>query len=629
MNTFAELTLSEPLMRAIVDLKYEKPTEIQAATLPILLGKPTDFIGLAATGTGKTAAFGIPLLERVDASKRTPQTLILCPTRELAIQVADQINLLGKHLRIRALPIYGGAGFGDQLRGLREGHQVIVGTPGRLIDHLEKGTLKLNDLRTLVLDEADEMISMGFKDELDVILKAAPRESSQIWLFSATMNREVRRVADTYLRNPAQVQINKNEMLSTTVEQIYYKTREGDKPELICRLIDAADDFFGIIFCQTKTLVADLTQYLIDHGYKADCLHGDKDQKARERTMQSFRDHRVNVLVCTDVASRGLDVKDITHVINYSIPREFDNYVHRIGRTARSGKAGLAMSLVTQSHFYFIPRIERMTNSRMSEGRIPTQNEILQKKFQRVLKSFQEQKSVSHAYPLMGGAWQTQIAEMTGQEIVARFLVMGFGDLLAGKAQNKHHALIGDEPQREERREQRVQRDAPRPSYRDDSRGAPRYGESKRRPDQNRGSAPYAARSQDGFRRPERDARPVERYPLRGRELKPQDLPQKRQAAVSKSNSGAYSRVVDRDRPQHAEQKRPDLRYQEKFKEQPRRADAGYNGAPKAAQPYKKSKVLERTHVMAPQDFKSKKVLKKLAAKKAGKGDHKAPVRTH
>ena len=321
MKTFTELTLHPLLMKAINDLKYETPTAIQAQALPLLLGEPTDFIGQAATGTGKTAAFAIPMLQQIDASQRTLQGLILCPTRELAMQVSGQINLMGKHLRIRSLPIYGGSPFGDQFRGLRDGLNVVVGTPGRLIDHLERGSLKLNHLKTLVLDEADEMISMGFKEELEAILKATPRTTSHIWLFSATMSSEVRRVANTYLRKPKHVQVNKKEMLSTTVEQLYYKTKEPNKPEVLCKLIDAAENFYGLVFCQTKALVADLTHYLTERGYKVDCLHGDKDQKSREKTMQSFRDRRVTLLICTDVASRGLDVKDLTHVINYSLPR--------------------------------------------------------------------------------------------------------------------------------------------------------------------------------------------------------------------------------------------------------------------------------------------------------------------
>lgn len=479
MKTFNELDLNPLLMRAIKDLKYETPTPIQAQTLPILLGKPTDFIGLAATGTGKTAAFAIPALERVDKSIRKPQALVLCPTRELAMQVAGQINLLGKHMGIRALPVYGGASFIDQLRGLKEGIQIIVGTPGRLIDHLERETLDLSDLKTLILDEADEMISMGFKDELEAILKAAPRSTCNIWLFSATMNREVRRVADTYLNTPKQVQSNKTEMLSTTVKQIYYQTKESNKPEVLCKLIDAADDFYGIIFCQTRLLTIDLTRYLTDRGYKVDCLHGDKDQKSRERTMQSFRDRRVTILVCTDVASRGLDVKDITHVINYSIPRELDNYVHRIGRTARSGKSGFAMSLVAPSNRMFIPRIEKMTNSIMVEGRIPSQKEIALKKVNHVLSTFKMAKHYDRAIEILSAEWKSEIENISKEEIVARFLVLNFSKMFEPTRPNEHHALMGDEPQREERREHREQRSGHR---RDDRRprGKPEYRDHKR-----------------------------------------------------------------------------------------------------------------------------------------------------
>lgn len=467
MKTFAELThtdthkpLNPNLMKAIADLKYETPSAIQAQALPILLGEPTDFIGLAATGTGKTAAFGIPMLERIDTSSKTLQAMILCPTRELALQVCGQINLLGKYLKVKALAVYGGTGFDEQLRGLREGVHIVVGTPGRLIDHLERKTLKLGHLKTFILDEADEMISMGFKEDLETLLEASPRESSNVWLFSATMSPEVRRVADTYLRKPKHVQINKKEMLSTTVEQLYYPVRETNKPEVLCKLIDAADNFFGIVFCQTKALVIDLTRYMTDRGYKVDCLHGDKDQKSRERTMQAFRDRKVSILICTDVASRGLDVKDVTHVINYSIPRELDSYVHRIGRTARSGKSGFAMSLVTQSNMSLIPRIEKMTNSRMKEGKLPTRRDIGEKKIREVLAKFKDQKSTARAIDLLGDEWKAEIAPMTKEEVVARFLVMSFPEIFENNDTSKHHALIGDEPQREARREGRGHRDS-------------------------------------------------------------------------------------------------------------------------------------------------------------------------
>jgi ATP-dependent RNA helicase DeaD len=260
MKTFDDLKLSAPLAKAIAELGYSAPTEIQQQALPILLGPATDFIGQAATGTGKTAAFGIPLLEQVDAAKKHVQGLILCPTRELAVQVSGQINLFGKHKGVKAVPIYGGTSYAAQLDGLKHGAAIVVGTPGRIIDLIDRGALKLASVKTVVLDEADEMISMGFKEDLEKILKSTARETSHIWLFSATMSPGVRRVADTYLRKPKQVQINRGEMLSTTVEQIYYLARESDKPELLVKIIESADDFYGLVFCQTKALVMDVAQ---------------------------------------------------------------------------------------------------------------------------------------------------------------------------------------------------------------------------------------------------------------------------------------------------------------------------------------------------------------------------------
>lgn len=429
LQNFNDLGLSPSILRAITELGFEHQSPIQEQALPLLLGEATDFLGLAATGTGKTAAFSIPMLERIDPSKRHVQALVICPTRELALQVSGQIDLLGKYKGIRSLPIYGGSEYGSQIRGLKDGVPVVVGTPGRLVDHIERGTLNLKDVNVIILDEADEMISMGFKEDLTTLLGSAPRESSNIWLFSATMSPEVRHVADDYLRNPKQVQINRSEMLPSTIQQLYYLTHESNKPEVLCKLIEASEAFYGIVFCQTKALVVELTTYLTQRQYKVDCLHGDKDQKARERTMQAFRDRKVNVLVCTDVASRGLDVKDVTHVINYSLPRELDNYVHRIGRTARSGKSGFAMSLVTPSHRMLINRIERMTRSRMIEGKIPTRKEIGSKKIAQALDSFQAQTSFGRAVELLDDKWKESLANMSPEEIAGRFLTHMYPEL--------------------------------------------------------------------------------------------------------------------------------------------------------------------------------------------------------
>jgi ATP-dependent RNA helicase DeaD len=293
-----------------------------------------------------------------------------------------------------------------------------------LIDHLERGRLKLDQVKTIILDEADEMISMGFKEELERILGATDREQSNTWLFSATMGREVSRVAKTYLREPKRVQVNREEMLSANVEQYFYAAREADKPEILCKIIENADDLYGLIFCQTKSLVTDLTTYLGSRGYKVDCLHGDMDQRAREKAMQGFRDRKANLLVCTDVASRGLDVKDVTHVFNYSLPREIDNYVHRIGRTARGGKTGIAVNLVTPSHRGLQRRIEGFTKSRMIEGKVPTRRDIGTKKISKILGQFKAQESHDRATSLLSEDWNQVIAEMPTHEIIGRFLTL-------------------------------------------------------------------------------------------------------------------------------------------------------------------------------------------------------------
>lgn len=444
LNTFDDLKLSEPLSRAVHELGFTTPTPIQQQALPVLLAGATDFIGLAATGTGKTAAFGIPLLEKIDPHKKHVQGVILCPTRELALQVCGQIGLLGKYKAIKALPVYGGTGYADQFEGLKRGAQIVVGTPGRIVDHLDRKSLSLKDAKVVVLDEADEMISMGFKEDLERILKETPRHSSQIWLFSATMSGQVRKVADAFLKKPKLAQVNKAEMLSNTVEQFYYIVREHDKPEVLCKLLDLSDDFYGLVFCQTKALVMDLTQYLIEKGYKADCLHGDKSQDERERAMRAFRDKKTTLLVCTDVASRGLDVKELTHVINYSIPRELELYVHRIGRTARSGKAGIAISLVTPATRALVNRVQHMTKTRLIEGKIPGRREVAAKKLAKLRVRFAEQEHFERAVELLDEEWERVAEDMTLGEIIGRFLTMLAPELFdeGGKEKPPHRPHV-------------------------------------------------------------------------------------------------------------------------------------------------------------------------------------------
>ena len=429
MQSFSELPLSPELLRAIKALGFETPSPIQQQALPLLLAEPTDFVGLAGTGTGKTAAFSIPLLEKIDPKKRVIQAVVLCPTRELAMQVAGQIDLLGRFKGVRSVTVYGGASFAEQVRGIRTGATVVVGTPGRVIDHIKRETLSLENVKLLVLDEADEMFSMGFKEELDTIVASMPKEESNTWLFSATMSNEVRSLTRKNLRDPKAVQVNRTEVLSSNVEQYFYRTQEYEKPEMICKLIEGADDFYGIIFCQTKALVSDLTAFLADRGYRVDSLHGDKDQTAREHTMQAFRDRKVSILVCTDVAARGLDVKDITHVVNYSLPREVESYVHRIGRTARSGKTGTVMNLLTMSHRHLLGRIEQHTKVRMKEGFVPTVREIGAKKVAKILPRFEEQPHYTRVLEVMNDEFKAKLKEMTPEQVAGHFIAMMMPDV--------------------------------------------------------------------------------------------------------------------------------------------------------------------------------------------------------
>ena len=531
METFTELTLSPQLARAIVDMGYVKPSPIQAQALPILLEKPTDFIGLAATGTGKTAAFGIPLLEKIIPGQKVVQAIVLCPTRELCVQVAGQINLLGKHLGLRALPIYGGAGYEEQLLGLKQGAQVVVGTPGRMIDHLERGRLKLDAVHTVVLDEADEMISMGFREDMELILSKTPREQSNIWLFTATMSPSVRKVADDFLRQPKMVQVNRTEMLSSTVEQAFYLTQEKNKPEVLCKIIDAADEFYGLIFCQTKALVVALTRYLTERGYKADCLHGDMSQAAREQIMNHFRAKRLRTLVCTDVAARGLDVKDISHVINFSIPRELDIYVHRIGRTARSGQSGMAISLVTPSHRHLLGKIERLTKSKIKEGEIPTRKALGLKKIGKILDKLKAQSTFPRAVELLDENWKLAIEGMTKEEIVGRFLAQIYPEVFADRAPPQ---MVREERQQDDGR-------PPRQGQGDNRR--PRHGGGGgfrgRHPAGN--SRPHHARGDDRGPRPERarveGAPPVDRPRHDDRPQRSEDPEKRKQYGVKKFGS--------------------------------------------------------------------------------------------
>jgi ATP-dependent RNA helicase DeaD len=372
---FAELGLAPEILKAIERMGFEEASPIQSAAIPVLL-EGADVVGQSQTGSGKTAAFGIPAIQAVDPGLRAPQVLILCPTRELAVQVAEEIAKLAFFKRgVRELPIYGGQSYERQFRGLQAGAQIIIGTPGRVMDHLERKSLKLDQIRMVILDEADRMLDMGFVDDIKTILREVP-EKRQTVFFSATIPRPIQQLIQTFTREPVNVRVEAEAMTVPAIEQVYYEVDRRSKLEVLCRLIDLEDVKLAIIFCATKMMVDELTEHLIARGYGADKLHGDMTQAMRERVMGRFRKRKVEFLVATDVAARGLDVDDIEIVFNYDLPHDGEDYVHRIGRTGRAGKGGKAVTFVAGREIYRLENIQRFTRSRIRRERIPSAEEV-------------------------------------------------------------------------------------------------------------------------------------------------------------------------------------------------------------------------------------------------------------
>jgi ATP-dependent RNA helicase DeaD len=372
---FSELGLAPEILKAIERMGFEEASPIQSAAIPVLL-EGADVVGQSQTGSGKTAAFGIPAIQCVDASVRAPQVLILCPTRELAVQVAEEIAKLAFFKRgVRELPIYGGQSYERQFKGLHAGAQIIIGTPGRVMDHLERKSLKLDQIKMVILDEADRMLDMGFVDDIKTILRQVP-EKRQTVFFSATIPRPIQQLIQTFTRNPVNVRVESEAMTVPAIEQVYYEVDRRSKLEVLCRLIDLEDVKLAIIFCATKMMVDELTEHLTARGYGADKLHGDMTQTMRERVMGRFRKRKVEFLVATDVAARGLDVEDIEIVFNYDLPHDGEDYVHRIGRTGRAGKGGKAVTFVAGREIYRLENIQRFTKSRIRRERIPSAEEV-------------------------------------------------------------------------------------------------------------------------------------------------------------------------------------------------------------------------------------------------------------
>ena len=381
---FEDLELDAKIMRAITDMGFEAASPIQGQAIPLEL-QGLDIIGQAQTGTGKTAAFGIPLLQKIDPKNKKPQAIILCPTRELAIQVSEEIRRLAKYMHgVKVLPIYGGQEIGRQIRSLKDGVQVIIGTPGRVMDHMRRKTVKMDQIHTVVLDEADEMLNMGFLEDMETILSALPEER-QTLMFSATMPQAIQRIAANFQKDPQIVRVVKKELTVPKVTQYYYEVKPKNKLEVMCRLLDLYDPKLSVVFCNTKKQVDELVQGLQGRGYFAEGLHGDLKQEQRDRVMRAFRTGRTDILVATDVAARGIDVDDVEAVFNYDVPQDDEYYVHRIGRTGRAGREGKAFNLVVGKEVYKLREIQRYCKTRIIPQAIPSLDDVTSIKADKIL----------------------------------------------------------------------------------------------------------------------------------------------------------------------------------------------------------------------------------------------------
>lgn len=424
--TFTDLGLKEEILSALSDLGFEVPTPIQQQAIPAIIAGENDLVGLAQTGTGKTAAFGLPLLNLCDISQKKVQGLVLCPTRELCVQIAKDLDNFSTHLKgLKVVPIYGGASIDRQAKAIKGGAQIVVATPGRLVDMIKRRLVDLSDVRYAVLDEADEMLNMGFKEDLDDILGQTPKEK-HTWLFSATMPKLVASIAKTFMSNPIEVTVGSKNSSASTIEHSYYYIHERNRYEALKRVLDVNPDIYGIIFCQTRNHTRDVADKLITDGYNADALHGDLSQDQRDYVMNKFRNKSLQVLVATDVAARGIDVDSITHVIHYQLPDDVENYTHRSGRTGRAGKEGLSIALVNRTFKHKLREIEKIINKEIVYKKLPTGEDIcdvqLKALVNQVCDTPVNEKAISRYDEILASSF----ASLTKEEIIKKFVSQSF-----------------------------------------------------------------------------------------------------------------------------------------------------------------------------------------------------------
>ncbi|MVN90755.1 DEAD/DEAH box helicase [Mucilaginibacter aquatilis] len=429
-NPFLELGIRHDIVNAISDLGFQSPTPIQEASIPVLLSGSNDFVGLAQTGTGKTAAFGLPLLELVDFTENTPQALVLCPTRELCLQITNDLKNFSKNVKnVHVVAVYGGASIGDQLRQIKRGVQIVVATPGRMLDIIGRDAIDFSNIRYVVLDEADEMLNMGFQEDINEILSTTPDEK-KTWLFSATMPPEVRRIAKNYMTDPHELTMGKQNTGNANIEHEYYVVRARDKYAAFKRIVDFNPEIFGIVFCRTKIETQEIAEALVKDGYNADSLHGDLSQQQRDKVMKRYRERSLQLLIATDVAARGIDVNDVTHVINYSLPDEIENYTHRSGRTARAGKTGVSIAIVNSKEVGKIRQIERVIGKKFTKAEIPTGFDVCEKQlFGLIHKVHNVEINEGQIEPYLPRIMD-EFADMTKEEIIKRFASIEFNSFL-------------------------------------------------------------------------------------------------------------------------------------------------------------------------------------------------------
>lgn len=430
MITFEALGLEERLMKAITELGFTTPTPIQEKAIPVLLSGSKDLIGLAQTGTGKTAAFGLPMLQLIDEQKKFPQALIVCPTRELCLQIVTEMERFKKHMRgMNVVAVYGGASIGMQIRDIKRGVQIVVATPGRLIDLIERKAINLGEIEYVVLDEADEMLNMGFQDDVEFILQNTPKKEST-WLFSATMPPEIRRVSRKYMKEPVEVTVGQINTANKNIDHQYFVVSSQHRYEALKRLIDFNPGIYGIIFTRTKMDAQQIAEKLTREGYDIDALHGDLTQAQRDSVMGQFRDKTLQLLIATDVAARGIDVKDITHVINYELPDDIEVYTHRSGRTGRAGKTGICMSIVHSREIGKVRQIERIVKVPFHKLEIPSGKDVCRKQFFSFMDKIISADVSNAEYETYVPMLQEKFADMSKEEILKRMAAMEFDRFL-------------------------------------------------------------------------------------------------------------------------------------------------------------------------------------------------------